>query len=578
MDLLKINDMQQNALPSDYSSLVSEQTKGERKKKGLCIICGEVNTHVKTWFGGLAVVDSDSCFKERMCRACHNKKFGRRSLPNFKPTTTVDNCNCPSVAYDSRPSLAGLSTSDRSRRNNDSDPSIAYGKGATSLRHSSGDAAAGRPSTGSAESRLSNVGPSVLKPLERHLWNCRPVSLGTPRPPQPFPQPILRPGLRDVFNVLVSDWMDISKKRETVYLMKQEKPDFVYRKVDYPPVVELPYNAGTIVFCLRLERHSSGLGFIEPPLRDQQSRLVMIKQFTKKHFHSLCDGESPLKDVSVLQQLGDTSDGILGCLEALEDDRYIYVICKMDRFRTLADCSIRPPATSWLQQGVVSSANKNGSEEDEIKSAFLQLVLAVMHLHQHGVCHRNLNPETMLCNGSVNSSSRYKKYQLSHFHSSLLVPMGSDTRHWIRRQSMTICSKKEYMAPEVYNHPVMDEGTPCFDGLSADMWSLGVSLFELLTGHHLHRTPSHMDIKYCHFIVNGGLTNSEINFELIESLFGDNSACDFYETNVAVESLSADSRQLMADLLREDPALRLTAEEVINHRWLKHWVRTNRRG
>jgi serine/threonine protein kinase len=360
--------------------------------------------------------------------------------------------------------------------------------------------------------------------------------------------------------------MDTSQELETVYLMKLEKrPDFAYLKVDYPPVVELPYNAGSLVFCLRLIRHQSGLGFIEPPLKDQQLHLVMIKQFAKKSFHSLCEGESPLKDASVLQQLGDTSDGILDFLEALEDDSHIYVICKMDRFWSLANCSIRPPADLRLQQGV--SHTKNGTEEVEIKSVFRQLVLAVKHLHQRGVCHRNLNPEVILCKGSVNSSGY--KYQLSDFTSSLLVPTSRDMRHWIRSQSMTICSKKEYMAPEVYSRPVIDEGTPCFDGLSADMWSLGVLLFEFLTGHHLHRTPCHMDIKYCHFIVNGGLTNTEINSALMERLFGDNTARELVDTIVAVESLSMDARNLMADLLREDPTLRLTAEEVLNHRWLK---------
>jgi serine/threonine protein kinase len=193
-----------------------------------------------------------------------------------------------------------------------------------------------------------------------------------PMNPKPFPAPQLHLALRNV-DVNVADWIGISRKTEQVYLMKKGNTQVAYRKLDYPPTVEIP-GAGCVVFGVAIHRQKSGSGFQEPS--PKKHSLVMIKKFAKKRYHGLCAGDSPLKDVSVLQQLGGTHTNILKCLEALEDDRYIYVVCECDRSRSLKDSSIRPPA---------QTQQHHSSNEDEIRHLFQQLVLAVQWVHKHGI-------------------------------------------------------------------------------------------------------------------------------------------------------------------------------------------------
>ena len=83
-----------------------------------------------------------------------------------------------------------------------------------------------------------------------------------------------------------------------------------------------------------------------------------------------------------------------------------------------------------------------------------------------------------------------------------------------------------------------------------------------------------MDIKYCHFIVNNGLLvrqqgQSEVDDSIMERIFGENTrpARDMFDTIVAVNHLSTASRDLMWNLLQEDPTLRLTPSEALNHKW-----------
>jgi serine/threonine protein kinase len=373
--------------------------------------------------------------------------------------------------------------------------------------------------------------------------------------PKAFPIPQLHPALRNV-DVKVSDWGDISRKTEQVYLMRKDsKPQVAYLKLDFLPTVEIP-GAGCIVFCVALHRHKSGLGYQKPSPKEQS--LVMIKKFAKKRFHGLCEGDSPLKDVSVLQQLGGKKyTDILKCLEALEDDRYIYVVCEHDRFHSLKDSSIRPPAQ--IQQ-------HHSNKEDEIRQLFQQLVSAVQSVHEHGICQRNLSPDSIL----YKTQSQSQSLLLSDFTSSLLMQTSQERRHWVTKQQglvMSLACKREYMAPEVDHHQV-------FDGVAADMWPLGVILFELLTGCRLYSTPSRMDPKYCHFIANSGLNSGDVHERLMDRLFnssgvGTRQATEIFEAMDAVEQLSLEARHLLADLLQEDPTSRLIPSEVLKHAWLR---------
>jgi serine/threonine protein kinase len=82
--------------------------------------------------------------------------------------------------------------------------------------------------------------------------------------------------------------------------------------------------------------------------------------------------------------------------------------------------------------------------------------LAITHLHHKGIIYRDLKPENVILD-----KEGYP----------LLIDFGIAK---ISRTSTTFCGTCEYMAPEVVLGDKYDK--------SADLWSLGVLLYEFIEG------------------------------------------------------------------------------------------------
>lgn len=99
--------------------------------------------------------------------------------------------------------------------------------------------------------------------------------------------------------------------------------------------------------------------------------------------------------------------------------------------------------------------------EDDVKFYLAELVLALDHLHSLGVCYRDLKPENILLDAEGHLS--ITDFGLSK------EALSQDSKTY------SFCGTVEYMAPEVVNR--RGHGTP------ADWWSLGVLMFEMITGN-----------------------------------------------------------------------------------------------
>ena len=97
------------------------------------------------------------------------------------------------------------------------------------------------------------------------------------------------------------------------------------------------------------------------------------------------------------------------------------------------------------------------------------------------------------------------------------------------------------MAPEIYRNE------DAFDGEAIDVWAAGVVLFCMVTGNGSYRIPVRADATFYWMTHN-------LRQLLVE---------DWGFTDLSPECID-----LMENMLRIDPRLRLTLDEILDHVWL----------
>uniref|UniRef100_A0A803JSN0 cGMP-dependent protein kinase n=1 Tax=Xenopus tropicalis TaxID=8364 RepID=A0A803JSN0_XENTR len=160
---------------------------------------------------------------------------------------------------------------------------------------------------------------------------------------------------------------------------------------------------------------------------------------------------------------------------------------------------------------------------------------AFEYLHQKGVLYRDLKPENLLLD-----SEGYVK----------LVDFGFAKKIFPGQKTWTFCGTPEYVAPEV----ILNKG----HSFSVDFWSLGILLYELLTGSPPFTGPDQMIIY--NLILQG-----------IEKI-------EFYK------NITKRPEDLIRRLCRENPAERLGnmkngIADIKKHRWFNgfNWEGLNTR-
>ncbi|CAG9316574.1 CDPK1_18 [Blepharisma stoltei] len=171
------------------------------------------------------------------------------------------------------------------------------------------------------------------------------------------------------------------------------------------------------------------------------------------------------------------------------------------------------------------SKNKSFSEKDAAKT-FKDIMLAISCCHANGIVHRNISTKTILYqNQESNSEIKLVDFSLSkkmkHKHA-LKEPIGS----------------VQYMAPEVFDKEYNEK---------CDIWSAGVVLYIMLVG----RPPF------------GGHKVNDIVASIKEGkLHLDKSHC---------QHLSGEAKDLLKKMLSVDPEARLSAQQVLEHQWIKSY-------
>lgn len=159
----------------------------------------------------------------------------------------------------------------------------------------------------------------------------------------------------------------------------------------------------------------------------------------------------------------------------------------------------------------------------DVTHFFKDILQGVAHLHRCEIAHRNLILKNIYLD-------KGKHCVISNF--------GCARKKGKRCHGRT--RNKSFEAPEIFTEKT-------YDGLAADMWSLGVMLFFMLTG----QTPCHSAIK------------SDLRFQQIQT---DGVIPLISAWNLNIPSATCD---LLNRLLTCDPIRRITAVEAIHHPFLR---------
>ncbi|KAL4502977.1 hypothetical protein ABPG72_014206 [Tetrahymena utriculariae] len=166
--------------------------------------------------------------------------------------------------------------------------------------------------------------------------------------------------------------------------------------------------------------------------------------------------------------------------------------------------------------------------QEEVKYITRTLLKSLHYMHLKGICHRDLS------NNNVIFDSNTRKVKLIDFS----VSKEYRNKH---RKMWTKTGTLQFVAPE----SIMEEK----DGYDPkiDVWSIGVIMFSLLTGHLPFIDPNESELGLIDLIIH-----SEPD----------------YEKYIASNQISPEANNLLKKLLEKDPKKRITLRDALQHEWL----------
>ncbi|XP_047418085.1 sperm motility kinase 4A-like [Sciurus carolinensis] len=193
---------------------------------------------------------------------------------------------------------------------------------------------------------------------------------------------------------------------------------------------------------------------------------------------------------------------VIQLFQVIETNRYMYIVMEHAGGGHLRSLVPEP----------------GGLAEEEARRLFREIAGALRHCHEKGIVHLDLKPENVVLDARGQAK---------------LIDFGLSTRVSPGQKLSRFWGTLLYSAPEV----ALRED---YEGPPADVWSLGVVLYFMLTGSRA-------------FLAN---TAREVRQRVTEGAYD------------VPPHLSQGAQSLIREMLTVDPAQRPTLEQVLGHPWL----------
>ncbi|XP_073696330.1 death-associated protein kinase 1 [Garra rufa] len=171
-------------------------------------------------------------------------------------------------------------------------------------------------------------------------------------------------------------------------------------------------------------------------------------------------------------------------------------------------------------------AEKESLSEEEATEFLKQILDGVSYLHSKQIAHFDLKPENIML---LKRSVPHPRIKLIDFGLAHKIDFGNDFKN--------IFGTPEFVAPEVVNYEPL--------GLEADMWSVGVITYILLSGASPFLGENKQETL---------ASVSAVDYEFDEEYFSNTSAL---------------AKDFIARLLLKDPKKRMTILDSLQHPWIK---------
>ncbi|EER11618.1 Calcium-dependent protein kinase, putative [Perkinsus marinus ATCC 50983] len=268
-------------------------------------------------------------------------------------------------------------------------------------------------------------------------------------------------------------------------------------------------NTGTLTDFYELEGKKLGqgsYGSVSKAINKSTAAVRAVKTISKSHVKNI---DRFKQEIAIMKMLDHPN--IIKLFETFEDHRNIYLIMELCTGGELFDRIIEVGHFTEVQAAIIMQ----------------QILRAIYYMHENHIMHRDLKPENFL----FSTKEPLEKSCLK------IIDFGLSTKFGKDDIMTTKAGTPYYVAPQVLAGKY-DE--------SCDLWSCGVIMYILLCGYPPFYGETDADV-----LTKVRLGNYTFN------------ASDW-------KGISEDAKDLIRKLLKINPRDRYTAEQALNHLWVRN--------